>query len=280
MSSKKVIDAVIPAAGRGTRMQSVTRGKPKELLPVNGIPIIGHTIQEAIDAGIEKIYIIISPDKQAIREYLESKADFRIGESRVKFKNLEKSGIYCTFLNQAEPLGLANALSLSESDISGNDFLALMPDTLFPEHPSPSVQLINNYNSGRCCMGFMKLSRQDILFYNNTSTVNFETSENKKVIIRSLSEKNYCDETGDSKKYSYRTGGGMIYSKDFFQIYHELRRPDISDFDDVPILRELITRGLMDGCLIKGVGFDLGSPTGYKAALEYVSNNSQELLSI
>ena len=88
MPSKKVIYAVIPAAGRGTRMQSVTRGKPKELLPVNGIPIIGHTIQEAIDAGIEKIYIIISPDKQAIREYLESKADFRIGESRVKFKNL------------------------------------------------------------------------------------------------------------------------------------------------------------------------------------------------
>lgn len=274
MSSKKVIDAVIPAAGKGTRMLSVTRGKPKELLPVNGIPIIGHTIQEAIDAGIENIYIIISPDKPAIREFLDSKADFRIGDSRVKFKNLGKSGIHCTLLEQTEPSGLANAFSLAESFISGNDFLALMPDTLFPEHPSPSVQLINNYNSGRCCMGFMKLSRQDILVYNNTCTVQFDTSETKTVIIRSLSEKNYCDETGDSKKYSYRTGGGIIYSKDFFQIYHELRRPDIGEFDDIPILRELVTRGLMDGCLIKGVGFDLGSPTGYKAALEYVSNKS------
>lgn len=272
MAVNKVIDAVIPAAGRGTRMQSITQGQPKELLSINSIPIIGHTIQEAIDSGIENIFIIVSPHKPEVREYLENKSAFRIGDSLVEFKKLDKSGVYCILLEQPEPLGLANALSLAESHISGNDFLALMPDTFFPEHPSPSVQLINNYNFGRSCMGFMRLSRNDLSFYKNTCTVNFDKTEYKTVIIRSMSEKHYYDKTGDLEKYSYRTGGGIIYSKDFLQIYHELRHSDISDLDDIPILMELIDRGLMDGCLIEGVGFDLGSPTGYLAALEYVAN--------
>jgi len=64
--------AVIPAAGLGRRMSSLTGGAPKEMLPLAGRPIIHHVVQEAIDAGIVEICIVIHKRKQEIRRYFES----------------------------------------------------------------------------------------------------------------------------------------------------------------------------------------------------------------
>jgi len=64
--------AVIPAAGLGRRMSSLTGGAPKEMLPLAGRPIIHHVVQEAIDAGLVEICIVIHKGKQEIRRYFES----------------------------------------------------------------------------------------------------------------------------------------------------------------------------------------------------------------
>src|SRR5438045_4265208 len=64
--------AVIPAAGLSRRMSSLTGGAPKEMLPLAGRPIIHHVVQEAIDAGIVEICIVIHKSKEEIRRYFES----------------------------------------------------------------------------------------------------------------------------------------------------------------------------------------------------------------
>ena len=64
--------AVIPATGLGRRMSSLTGGMPKEMLPLAGRPIIHHVVQEAIDAGLVEICIVIHKRKQEIRRYFES----------------------------------------------------------------------------------------------------------------------------------------------------------------------------------------------------------------
>ena len=63
--------AIIPAAGRGTRMKSVTGGGPKELLPLGGAPTIARVIGEARRAGIERIVVVSSPDKPQLDEFLK-----------------------------------------------------------------------------------------------------------------------------------------------------------------------------------------------------------------
>ncbi len=50
--------AVILAAGKGTRLRSVTGDSfPKPLTPLNGVPIIEYSIKALIGAGVNKVFI-------------------------------------------------------------------------------------------------------------------------------------------------------------------------------------------------------------------------------
>ena len=66
---KKIRKAIIPAAGLGTRFLPVTKGLPKEMLPIIDIPTVQYIIEEAIDSGIEEILIIDNVDKTIIHKY-------------------------------------------------------------------------------------------------------------------------------------------------------------------------------------------------------------------
>jgi len=59
-------EAVIPAAGLGTRFLPVTKSMPKEMLPIIGKPIIQFVVEEAIASGIEDIIIITGRGKSGI----------------------------------------------------------------------------------------------------------------------------------------------------------------------------------------------------------------------
>ncbi|RYG23988.1 hypothetical protein EON82_12250 [bacterium] len=61
--------AILPAAGKGTRMAAVTGGRSKELLPLGGAPTIARVIGEVRQAGIERIVIVGSPDKPDLDEF-------------------------------------------------------------------------------------------------------------------------------------------------------------------------------------------------------------------
>ena len=59
-----VRDAVIVAAGLGTRMLPTSAYVPKELLPLVDVPALHHLIFEARAAGCDRIHIITSPNKE------------------------------------------------------------------------------------------------------------------------------------------------------------------------------------------------------------------------
>lgn len=61
--------AIIPCGGLGTRFMPVTKAVPKEILPVIDTPVLGYIVDELIQSGIEQVYIILAPGKEAIREY-------------------------------------------------------------------------------------------------------------------------------------------------------------------------------------------------------------------
>ena len=53
--------AVIPAAGRGTRMRPATRSVPKALLPVVDRPVIQWIVEEGMRAGVREFVVVVSP---------------------------------------------------------------------------------------------------------------------------------------------------------------------------------------------------------------------------
>ena len=104
-------NALILAAGKGTRMWPLTENTPKPLLPLGGLPIIERQIQELEKVGVEDLYILIGYRMKEISDYL----------------NGIDLGINITYLVQEEQKGTGHAVNQAKGRISG-DFYCLNGD--------------------------------------------------------------------------------------------------------------------------------------------------------
>ena len=69
------MDAVIVAAGAGTRMMPLTSDPHTCLLPVNGRPIIDYSLTELRDQGIKNITMVTGHQDQQVRQALSGSVD-------------------------------------------------------------------------------------------------------------------------------------------------------------------------------------------------------------
>ena len=58
-----VRDAVLIAAGLGTRMFPASAFSSKESLPLVDVPLLTHLLFEAKEAGVDRVHIVTSPSK-------------------------------------------------------------------------------------------------------------------------------------------------------------------------------------------------------------------------
>ena len=115
--------AVIPVAGKGTRFLPATKEIPKEMIPINGIPMIHYVVQEAIDSGIEEIVFVSSKGKEALERYFSRNYELeKFLEGNNKIKELELIQSIGTMaeistVNQEEQLGLGHAVNCAKEVI-------------------------------------------------------------------------------------------------------------------------------------------------------------------
>jgi choline kinase len=62
--------AIVPAAGRGTRLGSHAAGRPKGLIPVGGRPILERTLEQLLNAGIEEVVCVTGYESEVLRPSL------------------------------------------------------------------------------------------------------------------------------------------------------------------------------------------------------------------
>ena len=70
------MQAVILAAGMGKRLDKISGGKPKCLLPIGGKPLIEHQIEMLHDAGVGEIVVIVGYKADDIREKLGDRVEY------------------------------------------------------------------------------------------------------------------------------------------------------------------------------------------------------------
>ena len=65
---KRVIKAVLPVAGPGTRFLPATGASPKEMMPIVDKPLIQFAVEEAAAAGITDMILFTGRSKRAVED--------------------------------------------------------------------------------------------------------------------------------------------------------------------------------------------------------------------
>lgn len=108
------MQAIIPLAGKGTRLRPHTHTRPKPLVRVANRPVLDHVLEILREAGVEEVVCITGHLQAQIRDHLE----------------VEHAGLRKRFVEQEEQLGTAHAIRLAEPFVSGPVLIAFV-DTLF-----------------------------------------------------------------------------------------------------------------------------------------------------
>lgn len=141
------MQAVIPAAGTGSRMWPATAVVPKELLPVALKPLIQYSLEEADAAGIDEVVIVIRRDKDLIRRHLEALEHSRLLAGGFDHpSSSSRPSVLSTrvqFVEQDQPLGLAHAVLCARPLIGDEPFLVMLPDEIILSEEPVSGQLIS-----------------------------------------------------------------------------------------------------------------------------------------
>jgi UTP--glucose-1-phosphate uridylyltransferase len=134
----RIRSVIIPAAGQGTRLLPATKTVPKELLTVYDRPALQFAMDEAIALGVDRIIVVIHPDKQAIRDYL-SPAPAYVAALRASGKTAlantlsaldAPAHIEIAFAEQTEPLGLGHAILCAQDLVLPGPVAVILPDDL------------------------------------------------------------------------------------------------------------------------------------------------------
>ena len=68
----EITKAIIPVAGRGTRMLPITKAIEKCMLPVGKRPIIDYVVQDCLAAGIREFIFVVSEQSSQLEAYYRS----------------------------------------------------------------------------------------------------------------------------------------------------------------------------------------------------------------
>jgi glucose-1-phosphate thymidylyltransferase len=107
------MQAVVPAAGEGTRLRPCTEDRPKGLVEVAGKPLLSHVFETLVDLGVSEIVVVVG--------YRGADIQAHYGEA---FRDVPLS-----YARQDERLGLAHALLQADPHVDG-EFLCLNGDNV------------------------------------------------------------------------------------------------------------------------------------------------------
>lgn len=227
------VECMIMAGGRGKRLSPLTDSIPKPMLLLGDKPIIEYNIDRLISFGIKKIYISV--------KYLGEQIQSYFGDGSAKGINIE-------YIWEEKPLGTAGALSLVDN--FDTDHVLLMNSDLFTDVDFEDLYLDLIDQEADMAVASTEY-KVDVPY------AVFETEKNTVVNFK------------EKPSYVYHSNAGIyILKKELIS-----KIPKNEFFDITDLMDNLVQDG---GKLIHnpihGYWIDIGSPSDFKQAKEFVKH--------
>jgi len=286
---QKVRKALIPAAGFGTRLFPATKATKKEMFPIidqDGIakPAILIIVEEALEAGIEEVIIIVQENdleefksfftKQiTIENYNKLPRNFQDYARRIL-----EIGRRVTFVTQTAQEGFGHAVYCARQAIGNEPFLLMLGDHIYRSTGDTSCarQLTEAYQRhGSSLLGLRRTPEEQI---GNFGTVTGVWVEGDQLLnITEFAEK----PTLDYARTSLRVSG--LPEGEYLTVFGQyIIKPKLFDYLEEHIMNNVRERGEFQltsaldrlrqedgflGLMIDGKRYDIGLPDFYLETL-------------
>ena len=260
--------AVIPAAGLGTRFLPVTKILPKELLPIVERPALEFIVEELAESGIEEVVLVLSPEKESIYEYfseggfidqmLEERGH---GEKLTALRKLLKR-IRFKRVYQKVPLGLGDAVLCAKREIKDPFFSVILPDDLvFSKKPCLRQLIDEHHKTKKNVIAVEKVEKDQVSSYGIVG------SEEKLGTKKSFSLSHVVEKPKVSEAPSrYAIIGRYILSREIFNHLENDTNKKHGEIQLTTSIEKLVEQKEVRGFVFEGKRIDVGQPLGFVKA--------------
>ncbi|MDO5745695.1 MAG: UTP--glucose-1-phosphate uridylyltransferase GalU [Micrococcaceae bacterium] len=170
--NRRVIKAVIPAAGLGTRFLPATKAMPKEMLPVLDQPAIQYVVAEASKAGLKDVLMITGRSKRALEDHFDRvpfmEATLEAKGDTEKLRRVQEATDLgeIHYIRQKDPKGLGHAVLCAKQHVGDEAFAVLLGDDLIDERDELLSTMIDvQEKTGGSVIALMEVDPSQISAY-------------------------------------------------------------------------------------------------------------------
>lgn len=272
---RKVVKAILPAAGLGTRFLPATKASPKEMLPIVDKPLIQYAVEEAEACGIDEFIIITGKHKRPIEDHFD--VAFELEETlrrNGKEALLSQINIFghvdFAFIRQGVAMGLGHAVYCAHNFVGDEPFAVLLSDDVIPPGETLLRDMLGLFEElGAPVVALMRVPREEISKY---GVIGGEERKPGVFRIKDLVEK----PSPEDAPSELAVIGRYILTPDIFEVLGSLppgRGGEIQLTDAIKVLAE---RRPVYGMVFEGKRYDAGSKLGFlKATVDFALQDEE-----
>lgn len=250
--------AVIPAAGQGLRMRSLTEVLPKEILPLGHFAMIEYAVRELLASGIKRVCVVIRKGKEVIQEYLLSRKQF-----------YNKAELY--FAYQDKPLGLGDAIRQAKDFVGGVSFVMAIPDQILISEVPATKQLLDvSKGTDGIWSSMVEIPGDEISFFEGSRSFKYRKHTKDVYVIEGIS----TDESTQIRGF----GRTVFLPEALDYMTEEYINEETGEVDLLKTFQALKDHFPLYGATLKGVPCDLGTWEGYHYYQQKVLNYEEKIL--
>ncbi len=131
----KITKAILPVAGKGTRVMPLTLHQPKGMIAVADKPLVHYVIDELVASGLTEIILVLGPGQEVFKNYIAYLQQDHAWK-KIKFK----------FAYQKNPIGDGDAVYSAKKFIKkGEAFVVSFCDDIFGSNNPPTKIMIHHF---------------------------------------------------------------------------------------------------------------------------------------
>jgi UTP--glucose-1-phosphate uridylyltransferase len=252
----KITKAVIPAAGRGTRMKPLSNYLAKPMLPLGKKPVLQHIIEELKGAGITQIAIIIRSEHNSIVEYFS-----------------DVDGI--SFIYDDSFSGPGGAILKAESFVNRDNFVVIFSDApIRGTYRSRYLRkLIDFKKEAEAVLAVYQIPQKEVPSRGIVNIEEKELAQSELVKLTDIIEK----PSADQEVGRWASACRYVFSPNIFEALKEKDSDENRELQLTPAIQYLIRAGqLVVGCPLPGNlrRYDTGNFEGYFKAFRDFTEDS------